>query len=363
MALAIVLLPASLQSEGFAGRSLADHFTWVCDQVGLPTETVEPEAVPSRPDPAVVLDGRYPALAPGSVHVLAETLGSGGGVLLAPHGEVMAAAIPNPMPGVPLIEQLESAVGQVEAVASPHEATSIQEAPPLAEQVVRRRWVDTLAASGVRFVDPQRVVLDTTVTIGAGSRIWPDTVLRGDTQIATEVEVQSGAWLEDTLVERGAVIKPHSVCTRARIGEAATVGPFAHLRPGANLGTDTRVGNFVEVKKATLRQGAKCSHLAYIGDAEVGEDANVGAGTITCNYDGFGKYRTEIGARAFIGSNSSLVAPVKVGDNAIVGAGSVVARDVPADALYVERAEARLLEGKARHVRARNRARAEASEE
>jgi len=363
MALAIVLLSPPLASLDIAGRTLVDHFMWLCRQAKLSSLILDPDAPPGDLEPVVVLDGRYPAIAPGSVLALVEAFGKGGGVLLAPHGAVMAAAIPRLDPGVPTSEQLESAVSRVEAVASPLEAYAIEEAFGQAERVVRRRWVDDLAAMGVRFVEPHRVVLDTTVTIGAGSRIWPDAVLLGDTRIAEEVEVQAGVWLEDTVVERNAVIKPYSVCTRARIGEGAAVGPFAHLRPGATLEGHTRVGNFVEVKASVLRRGAKCSHLAYVGDAEVGEDANVGAGTITCNYDGFGKYRTTIGTGAFIGSNSSLVAPVSVGDNAIVGAGSVVVGEVPADALYVERAQARLLEGKARHIRARNRARAAARKE
>ncbi|MBW1878752.1 MAG: hypothetical protein JRJ84_10360 [Deltaproteobacteria bacterium] len=363
MALAIVLLPPPLASLDIAGRTMVEHFAWVCRVAGLSAMVMEPDSVPADRDPVVLIDGRYPAIAPGSVRALVAALGDGGGVLLAPHGEVMAAAVPVLEPDVPLARQLESAISRVEAVASPLEAYSIQDAPAEVERVVRRRQVDALAAAGVHFVDPQRVVLDTTVTIGPGSRIWPDTVLRGDTRIAPEVEVQSGAWLEDSHIERGVLIKPYSVCSRARVGEGATVGPFAHLRPGATLEADTRVGNFVEVKAAVLRRGARCSHLTYLGDAEVGEGANVGAGTITCNYDGFGKYRTTIGAGAFIGSNSSLVAPVSVGDNAIVGAGSVVVGDVPADALYVERAQARLLEGTARHIRARNRARAKAREE
>jgi bifunctional UDP-N-acetylglucosamine pyrophosphorylase/glucosamine-1-phosphate N-acetyltransferase len=124
----------------------------------------------------------------------------------------------------------------------------------------------------------------------------------------------------------------------ASIGQGAIVGPFARLRPGAKLGTEVHIGNFVEVKEATIDAGAKANHLTYIGDAHVGAGANIGAGTITCNYDGFFKYRTEIGAGAFIGSNSALVAPVKIGDGAYVGAGSVITGEVAPDALAVERA-------------------------
>jgi bifunctional UDP-N-acetylglucosamine pyrophosphorylase/glucosamine-1-phosphate N-acetyltransferase len=135
---------------------------------------------------------------------------------------------------------------------------------------------------------------------------------------------------------------------------------MAHLRPGSVLDREVKVGNFVEVKNTHLREGAKASHLTYLGDAQVGREANVGAGTITCNYDGFGKHRTVIGDRAFIGSNSALVAPVAIGDGAIVGAGSVITRDVPEDAIAVERAELRILEGRAPGLNDRNRERAAA---
>src|SRR5690606_18415520 len=131
----------------------------------------------------------------------------------------------------------------------------------------------------------------------------------------------------------------------ATVDSHVRIGPFARLRPGAELRRKAKVGNFVEVKKAVLEEGAKVNHLTYIGDARVGAGANVGAGTITCNYDGFFKYKTDIGAGAFIGSNTSLVAPVKIGDGAIVGAGSVVTRDVEADALAVTRAEQKEIKG------------------
>jgi len=154
----------------------------------------------------------------------------------------------------------------------------------------------------------------------------------------------------------GATIRAFSHIEGAIISTGCVVGPFARLRPGAVLGEGARVGNFVEVKKATLGQGAKVNHLSYIGDASVGEKANIGAGTITCNYDGFGKYRTEIGAGAFIGSNSALVAPVIIGDGAIVGAGSVVTKNVAADELAIARGEQKGFAGWAARFRARQQA-------
>jgi bifunctional UDP-N-acetylglucosamine pyrophosphorylase / glucosamine-1-phosphate N-acetyltransferase len=151
-------------------------------------------------------------------------------------------------------------------------------------------------------------------------------------------------------VEDGATIRSFSHLEGAHVGKGARVGPFARLRPGADLGADVHIGNFVEVKAAMIEAGAKANHLAYLGDARVGAGANIGAGTITCNYDGVAKHKTDIGKGAFIGSNSSLVAPVKVGDGAYVGTGTVVTRDVPADALAVGRAEQRIKEGWAKRL-------------
>ncbi len=144
---------------------------------------------------------------------------------------------------------------------------------------------------------------------------------------------------------------PHTVCEGAVVSAGASVGPFARLRPAADIGEGAKIGNFVEVKKSTVAAGAKVSHLSYIGDATIGADANVGAGTITCNYDGFGKHRTTIGPGAFIGSNTALVAPVTVGQGAIVAAGSVITRDVPDDALALGRARQSNKDGRAAVIR------------
>jgi bifunctional UDP-N-acetylglucosamine pyrophosphorylase / glucosamine-1-phosphate N-acetyltransferase len=149
------------------------------------------------------------------------------------------------------------------------------------------------------------------------------------------------------------VIRSFSHLDRAHVGKGALVGPYARLRPGARLQDDVHVGNFVEVKEAVIETGAKANHLSYIGDATVGAGANVGAGTITCNYDGVAKHRTEIGKNAFIGSNSALVAPVKIGDGAYVGSGSVITQDVPADALALGRGRQAIKEGWARRLRER----------
>jgi bifunctional UDP-N-acetylglucosamine pyrophosphorylase/glucosamine-1-phosphate N-acetyltransferase len=158
---------------------------------------------------------------------------------------------------------------------------------------------------------------------------------------------------EDVVIEDGAVIKSFCYMEKSRIGPGATMGPFARLRPGATLLKNAHVGNFVEIKKSEIGEGAKVNHLTYIGDATVGPRANIGAGTITCNYDGFDKHHTEIGAGAFIGSNSSLVAPVRIGEGAYIGSGSVISKDVSADALALSRSPQEERQGWAAKVRER----------
>lgn len=184
--------------------------------------------------------------------------------------------------------------------------------------------------------------------------IAPETVFFShDTYLGRDVVVEPNVVFgPGVVVEDGVTIHAFSHLEGARIMAGAEIGPYARLRPGAVIGTSAKVGNFVEIKKSVLGEGAKANHLSYIGDATVGAGANIGAGTITCNYDGFFKYQTEIGAGAFIGSNSALVAPVKVGDGAIVGAGSVLTRDVDADALALTRAKQEARPGWAARFRA-----------
>lgn len=190
---------------------------------------------------------------------------------------------------------------------------------------------------------------------GGATLLGPDTVfLSFDTRLGRDVTV--GPFVvfgPDVVVEDGAEIRAFCHIERARIGKVAVIGPFARLRPGADIGEAAHVGNFVEIKNAVLAHGAKANHLSYIGDAKVGADANIGAGTITCNYDGFAKAITEIGDGAFIGSNTSLVAPVRIGAGAIIGAGSVITRDVDADALAIARGEQTTLAGGAKRYRER----------
>lgn len=184
--------------------------------------------------------------------------------------------------------------------------------------------------------------------------VAPDTVhLAADTQLGRDVMIEPYVVFgPGVVVEEGAVIRSFSHIEGARIGKGATIGPYARLRPGADIGPDVRIGNFVEVKEAKIAAGVRANHLSYIGDTSVGAGANIGAGTITCNYDGAHKHRTEIGERAFIGSNSALVAPVKIGNDAYVGSGSVITRNVPDDALAVARGRQVVKDGWVSRLRA-----------
>ncbi len=204
----------------------------------------------------------------------------------------------------------------------------------------------------------RRAAMDAGATL-----IDPATVhLSFDTRFGRDVTVGPNVWFGPGVrVGKGAQILPYCHIEGASIASGARIGPFARLRPGAAVAEDAHIGNFVEIKNASIAAGAKVNHLTYVGDARVGAKANVGAGTITCNYDGFGKYVTDIGAGAFIGSNTALVAPVKIGARAVVGAGSVITEDVAADALAVTRAPQRIAKGGARKLAKRARARANAA--
>jgi bifunctional UDP-N-acetylglucosamine pyrophosphorylase/glucosamine-1-phosphate N-acetyltransferase len=178
-------------------------------------------------------------------------------------------------------------------------------------------------------------------------------VLRGTTKIARGVRVDVGSVLTNVAVGEDVVIKPYSVLTDSTVGARAQIGPFSHLRPDSDIGEEAHVGNFVETKKTSLGRGAKANHLAYLGDGRIGEGANIGAGTIFCNYDGFRKHTTVVEKGAFIGSDSQLVAPVTIGEGAYVATGTTVTKDVPADALAISRTRQENKEGYASKLRAR----------
>jgi bifunctional UDP-N-acetylglucosamine pyrophosphorylase / glucosamine-1-phosphate N-acetyltransferase len=205
------------------------------------------------------------------------------------------------------------------------------------EQELVHRIVGRLMTDGVTFRNPATVHLDWGVSIAPDTIVYPGAVLEGSTSIGRDCVIGPGVHLRDTRVGDGAEILAGSVAVEAEIGDGAHVGPYAHLRPGTVLGKNVKVGNFVETKKAVFGDGAKASHLSYIGDAEVGADTNIGAGTITCNYDGVRKHRTILEEGVFIGSDTQLVAPVRVGKGAYVGAGSTVTKDVPPGALALSR--------------------------
>ncbi len=212
-----------------------------------------------------------------------------------------------------------------------------QTEPTHAKRLLQREGVRELIDSGVTIIDPERTYIDSGVTIAPGAEILPGTHLRGKTTIGVRCVIGPDCFIEDSLVEERSSVR-YSVVESSRIRSGSRVGPYAHLRPGADVGPDAKIGNFVEVKASRVKHGAKVGHLTYLGDSEIGEDVNIGAGTITCNYDGRVKHRTVIKNRAFIGSNTALVAPVTIGEDAVIGAGSTITRDVPPGNLAVGRA-------------------------
>ncbi|MCH8979780.1 MAG: bifunctional UDP-N-acetylglucosamine diphosphorylase/glucosamine-1-phosphate N-acetyltransferase GlmU [Armatimonadetes bacterium] len=192
------------------------------------------------------------------------------------------------------------------------------------------------AENGVTIMDPGGTHIDADVEIGGDVTVLPGCVIQGSSKIGAGSQIGPNCWIKDSEIGEGCkVFMSHLDCVT--MGAGSRCGPFSNLRPGTRLGVGVKIGNFVEIKASDVADRARVSHLAYIGDASVGAGANIGAGTITCNYDGFAKHRTEIGADAFIGSNSTLIAPVKIGDGAVVGAGSVITDDVPEDALAIGR--------------------------
>lgn len=227
-----------------------------------------------------------------------------------------------------------------------------------AGQALRMRINTRLMIDGVSIIDPQTTYIDDTVIVGADTVIQPNTLIEGPTIIANHVQIGMGVSIKDCRIDAGARILAHSVCESAHIGPKVDVGPMARIRPESVLEEGARIGNFVEVKKTRVGAGAKANHLAYLGDAEIGSGSNIGAGTITCNYDGIGKHKTNIGNDVFIGSNSTLVAPVTVHTGAYVGAGSVVTREVPSDALAIARARQENKEGYVSRLKVHHAARA-----
>ncbi len=231
--------------------------------------------------------------------------------------------------------------------ADPEEMLGVNDRVQLARvhDVLRRRVLERLMRAGVTVVDPATTWVEPGVRVGADSVLLPGTSLQGRTVIGAGCRIGPYARVRDSRIAQGSVVKDCCVVEEAAIGRRCEVGPFARLRPGTRLAADVRVGNFVETKKVRLGAGAKAGHLSYLGDAVIGRRVNVGAGTITCNYDGYSKYQTLIGDDVFIGSDTQLVAPVRVGAGALIAAGTTVTKDVPGGALALSRAPQKTIAG------------------
>jgi bifunctional UDP-N-acetylglucosamine pyrophosphorylase/glucosamine-1-phosphate N-acetyltransferase len=221
-------------------------------------------------------------------------------------------------------------------------------------RIVRDQKNAELMASGVTIEDPATAYIDRDVTVGADTVIHPCVFLEGRTTIGAGCEIHSGARIIDSAIGDRVTVLNHSVINGSRVGDGASVGPFAHLRSDVDVREKARVGNFVELKKTVLGAGSKASHLAYLGDATIGEKVNIGAGTITCNYDGVNKNRTIVEDGAFIGSDSQLIAPVTVGKGAYVGSGTTIRDNVPAGALAVSAGKQRNIDGWVENKKKRN---------
>jgi bifunctional UDP-N-acetylglucosamine pyrophosphorylase/glucosamine-1-phosphate N-acetyltransferase len=210
--------------------------------------------------------------------------------------------------------------------------------------------------AGVTISKPETCVIDPEVEVGPDTVIEPFVQLRGRTRIGSGCRIRSFTVIENCTLGNGVLVRQNCVLEDSSVADGAEIGPFAHLRPGCEIGEKAHVGNFVEIKKTRLGKGAKASHLTYLGDAEIGEGTNIGAGSITCNYDGVNKHVTRVGKGVFVGSVTTLVAPITIGDGAYIGAGSCITKNVPADALAVGRGRQMTKPGWAAARRARRQA-------
>jgi len=239
-------------------------------------------------------------------------------------------------------EELERALAEIDTEAQ--------------KKQMRAETPQRLLSEGVTIERLDTCVIDPLVEVGTGTVIEPYVQLLGKTIVGAGCRIRSFSVIENCTLGERVLVRQHCVLEDSAVADGAQIGPFAHLRPGSEIGEDAHVGNFVETKKAKLGKGAKANHLTYLGDAEIGDGANIGAGTITCNYDGVNKHRTRIGKGAFVGSDSTLVAPITVGDGAYIGAGSCITKDVPSDALAVARGRQMTKEGWAAARRGRREA-------
>ena len=232
-------------------------------------------------------------------------------------------------------------IGVEEELMGVNTQPELEKARKLMKDRILRKWRE----KGVIFLDEDFAFLSPHVTIGENTVIYPNVCLEGMTRIGRNCMICPNVRIMDSVVGDGAIIKDSTLIEGSVIRKGATVGPFAHIRPGSRVGEGARIGNFVELKKAVIGAGTKASHLSYLGDAKIGKDVNIGAGTITCNYDGYRKNVTTIGDHVFIGSDSQLIAPVAIGRGAYVGAGATITKDVPPKALALSRVEQKNIEG------------------
>jgi bifunctional UDP-N-acetylglucosamine pyrophosphorylase/glucosamine-1-phosphate N-acetyltransferase len=217
----------------------------------------------------------------------------------------------------------------------------LEKATQLMRDGITKRWMDR----GVSFIDATSIFISSGVKIGRGTTVYPNVYLEGNTKVGRGCTIYPNVRIQDSIIGDGVVIKDSTLIEGSVVKDRATVGPFAHIRPGSKIGTEAKIGNFVEVKKSVIGSGTKAAHLTYLGDARIGKDVNIGAGTITCNYNGYKKHVTAIGDNVFIGSDSQLIAPVKIGKGAYIGAGSTITKDVPSKALALSRVEQRHIKG------------------
>ncbi|OGQ22050.1 MAG: UDP-N-acetylglucosamine diphosphorylase/glucosamine-1-phosphate N-acetyltransferase [Deltaproteobacteria bacterium RIFCSPHIGHO2_02_FULL_44_16] len=212
-------------------------------------------------------------------------------------------------------------------------------------RLMRHRLNQSYMREGVGMIDETSVYIDDGVQIGEDTLLHPGVCLRGKTKVGRRCILEPGVILTDMMVADDVQVKAYSILDGSRVAEGAVIGPFARIRPESDIGKEVKIGNFVEVKKTTLKRGAKANHLSYLGDSIIGAEANIGCGTITCNYDGHSKHQTIIGEKAFIGSDVQFVAPVKVGRDAVVGAGSTITKNVPAHSLSLARSQQVVIKG------------------
>jgi bifunctional UDP-N-acetylglucosamine pyrophosphorylase/glucosamine-1-phosphate N-acetyltransferase len=240
-------------------------------------------------------------------------------------------------------------------VADPIEVLGINTRVDLAvaHEALRQEKVRSLMLAGVTVIDPRTTYIDRMVEVGRDTVIYPNCYLQGETRIGERCTIEPNSKISDSVIGDEVAIRGNSVITGSRIEEKASIGPFAHIRPLTEVKARAKIGNFVEVKKSFIGEGSKANHLTYIGDSLVGEGVNVGAGTITCNYDGLEKHQTIIGDRVFVGSNVEIVAPVKIGKDASIGAGTTVTKNVPDGALAISRVKQKNIRGWSKRVERR----------